>query len=455
MITRFLSAVFLGLTAACFQHEVEAAEEYVPLTLQNAAASTGNGVAIGVERFSAVGLTVTISNTATVTFEATEDGTTWASKVCASISSTSATLVTNTSTSGTYQCNVAGLNKFRARVSAFTSGTVTVHAQATTASLGSGGGGGGGGGGGVTTDIQDGVGDSVMDAVNNAMRVNIVAGAGSGGTAMTDDAAFTPGTTSVTPAGAMFDDVTPDSVNEGDGGVLRMSANRNLYTTLRDAAGNERGANVNASNELLTNANTELPAATGAPSGSSAPTAPAVWAFMACQNSGGTYDPCQAGDNTAHDAVDTGSPLKIGARAETSISGATKVADQDRTNLYAGVDGVLIVRPHANLEDRVSGTVGITDGSSTAVVAAQGAGIRFCATTITVSNSSATNVTVDIRDGTAGSVLMTIPASANMGGSIVALPVPLCTTANTAFAADPSASASTVAVSAVGFKTAL
>jgi len=67
---------------------------------------------------------------------------------------------------------------------------------------------------------------------------------------MTDDAAFTPGTTTITPAGAMFDDVTPDSVNEGDGGVLRMSANRNLYTTLRDAAGNERGANVNASNQL-------------------------------------------------------------------------------------------------------------------------------------------------------------------------------------------------------------
>lgn len=62
---------------------------------------------------------------------------------------------------------------------------------------------------------------------------------------------------SITPMGAMFDDVSPDSVNEGDGGIPRMSANRNLYTTLRDAAGNERGANVNVSNELLTNANTD------------------------------------------------------------------------------------------------------------------------------------------------------------------------------------------------------
>ncbi|QOJ33894.1 MAG: hypothetical protein HRU82_02545 [Nitrospira sp.] len=117
--------------------------------------------------------------------------------------------------------------------------------------------------------------------------------------------------------------------------------------------------------------------------------------------------------------------------------------------------GVQIVRPHALLADRVSNVVGITDGSSTSVVAAQGSGVRFCATTIVVSNSSATNVTVDIRDGTAGSVLMTIPAAANMGGGVIPLAVPLCTSANTIFAADPSASASTVTITAVGFKTTL
>jgi hypothetical protein len=50
--------------------------------------------------------------------------------------------------------------------------------------------------------------------------------------------------------GAEYDDSTPDQVDEGDVGRLRISANRDLYTTLRDAAGNERGANVNASNQL-------------------------------------------------------------------------------------------------------------------------------------------------------------------------------------------------------------
>jgi hypothetical protein len=67
---------------------------------------------------------------------------------------------------------------------------------------------------------------------------------------LVDDAAFTPATSSVMMAGFQFDDVSPDSVNEGDAGAARMSANRNIYTTIRDAAGNERGVNVNSSNQL-------------------------------------------------------------------------------------------------------------------------------------------------------------------------------------------------------------
>lgn len=49
----------------------------------------------------------------------------------------------------------------------------------------------------------------------------------------------------------VFDDVTPTAITENSFGFLRMSANRNLFGTIRDAAGNERGANVNASNEML------------------------------------------------------------------------------------------------------------------------------------------------------------------------------------------------------------
>lgn len=157
----------------------------------------------------------------------------------------------------------------------------------------------------------------------------------------------------------------------------------------------------------------------------------------------------------AHDAADAGAPTKIGYHATASVAGVTNVVANDRTDAYAGLDGVPFFRPHASLEDRVSAVVGVTDGSSTQLVAAQGANTRFCMTTLVVSNSSATNVTVDIRDGTAGSVLMTVPAAANMGGAVVPLQNPICTTANTILAMDPSASASTVTATASGFKTKL
>lgn len=63
---------------------------------------------------------------------------------------------------------------------------------------------------------------------------------------LVDDAAFTPGTSSVMMAGAQFDNSGTDSVDEGDAGALRMSANRNLFVNIRDNAGNERGLNIDA-----------------------------------------------------------------------------------------------------------------------------------------------------------------------------------------------------------------
>lgn len=70
----------------------------------------------------------------------------------------------------------------------------------------------------------------------NELQVDIVSGAGSGGTAATDDAAFTPASTSYTPVGGI---VTSDSVDAGDGGAFAMLANRQQKVTLYDSSGNE------------------------------------------------------------------------------------------------------------------------------------------------------------------------------------------------------------------------
>lgn len=53
---------------------------------------------------------------------------------------------------------------------------------------------------------------------------------------------------------AQFDDVSPTSITENQFGNVRMSANRNLYGTIRDAAGNERGVNVTTANALTVDA---------------------------------------------------------------------------------------------------------------------------------------------------------------------------------------------------------
>jgi len=79
-----------------------------------------------------------------------------------------------------------------------------------------------------------------------------------GGLQVVDDAAFTAAISAVVPIGARYDSAG-DTVNDGDAGIPRMSANRNLLINIRDAAGNERGANVNASNELAVAVGASIP----------------------------------------------------------------------------------------------------------------------------------------------------------------------------------------------------
>jgi hypothetical protein len=85
---------------------------------------------------------------------------------------------------------------------------------------------------------------------NGNLRVAVSAGSIAG---IVDDAAFTPATSEVLPVGFTFDNTSPDSVDEGDIGAARMSANRNIYVNIRDNAGNERGLNIDASGQLAAN----------------------------------------------------------------------------------------------------------------------------------------------------------------------------------------------------------
>ena len=163
------------------------------------------------------------------------------------------------------------------------------------------------------------------------------------------------------------------------------------------------------------------------------------------------------GEHTvAHDAADAGNPAKLGAKAKSALNGITLVASDDRTDLYADLDGVLITR-NASLGDVVQERATNTDGASTAFasgLAAPGAGIRLWITNVDICNSSASFCTVDLRDGSAGSVLWTLPVPAT-GGVVKTFDPPLKLSANTALAYDASAATTTLTVSANGFKSKL
>ncbi len=162
------------------------------------------------------------------------------------------------------------------------------------------------------------------------------------------------------------------------------------------------------------------------------------------------------GSGVAHDAADSGNPHKIGAKATTALSGVTLVADADRTDARSAADGALLVRDVC-LEDVVQERTTNTDGASTAFasgLAAPGAGIRLWITKVTIANSSSSFCTVDLRDGSAGSVLWTMPVPAT-GGVVERFDPPLKLTANTALAFDASAATTTLSISANGFKSKL
>ena len=181
---------------------------------------------------------------------------------------------------------------------------------------------------------------------------------------ITDDAAFTPAVSKVAMVGFTFDDVTPDSVNEGDAGAARMSANRNIYTTIRDAAGNERGLNVAADGSIaitvatipshaVTNAGTfAVQAAITAASGSIASGAVASGAFA----SGALASGSVASGAVASGAFASGALASGSIAAGAIAAGATSIAANE-DDASADLDrGVKIMARRTATPANTSGT---------------------------------------------------------------------------------------------------
>lgn len=119
---------------------------------------------------------------------------------------------------------------------------------------------------------------------------------------------------------------------------------------------------------------------------------------------------------TAHDAVDAGSPAKIGAKAIAHGANPTAVAAADRTDLYANRHGVLFtIGGHPNIITRtvtISDATGAqTDASMVGTIAA---GTKVAVTSLAVTVDSATTATggVEVKIGFGAT---TIPAETSAG----------------------------------------
>jgi hypothetical protein len=162
-----------------------------------------------------------------------------------------------------------------------------------------------------------------------------------------------------------------------------------------------------------------------------------------------TNDSITVVGNIAHDSADSGNPVKVGLKAKAALSGVTLVAADDRTDAYGDLDGTQIVRPNSAIGDYVNGNASNTDGTSTQVLAAGASGIKHYITDVTITNTSASNIYVELKDGT--SVKWTFPVPANSGVTHH-FGTPIGGTAATAWNFDPSAAATTIYCSVAGFK---
>lgn len=109
-------------------------QRYTTAILQNAAAATGNGSAMtGIEEFEALIVEVSGTFVGTITWEVSEDGVTFYAVNSTPLAS--GTKATTATTTGMYAIPTLGSKQFRARISAYTSGSITVKGRPTSATV--------------------------------------------------------------------------------------------------------------------------------------------------------------------------------------------------------------------------------------------------------------------------------------------------------------------------------
>lgn len=99
--------------------------------MQNAATATGSGTSMNIEGYSVAVISLTGTWAGTVTFEASADNSNWVPIAGADATGHSNSTASAVTADGQYAFNIAGYKSIRARISAYTSGSLTANGFAT------------------------------------------------------------------------------------------------------------------------------------------------------------------------------------------------------------------------------------------------------------------------------------------------------------------------------------
>lgn len=163
----------------------------------------------------------------------------------------------------------------------------------------------------------------------------------------------------------------------------------------------------------------------------------------------GTVTASNAAGDVAHDGVDSGNPVKVGAKgyAFDGTAPQAAVAEGDRVNLISDLQGIAYVQTAHPMFWSVSADYAAAQTNAT-VKAAPGVGLSLFLTDIFISNG-ATAGNVTLLDGSGGTVLFECYPGVN-GGAVFNMKNPIKLTANTLLAIT-STTVTTHSVTICGF----
>ena len=192
------------------------------------------------------------------------------------------------------------------------------------------------------------------------------------------------------------------------------AANFNTRSIVFDAAGNIRGANVNASNQL----SVSVDGGTGTISSN------IVQVGGISVLTGGVNGSLGIGGLAANGASVSGNPLLHGGRAQNAE--ITAVTNGQAVDAAYDLVGKQIVMPYANKENFLNGSsAAISTATNTSLISAQAAGVKIYLTGFSCANTGSATSLIQFTSGSGGTVIWTTinPAGSGTNG-IISPPVP-------------------------------